>query len=366
MTVRDIYEATLVEINKENAQTFTTEEFNYVVNKSALALINEKYNFSETNQQLSDDLRVFIKNQTYSITDTLPIDTAPLDPTVATFNPITSYYISGTGTTVTLSTTRDLIANVSTIRFGELPTEYVVGTLTETTAVISPSLVTVPGVGDRVYIKVNPITIPDNTTTTARTVDINFSSSDYLHLISCRITWKTRRPVQDLVSHLVFAAKRLSYDMLNAIQNNTYLKPAPNRPYFQEFSNSSSRGIIPYSGATYKAYQNKPKMRIHVGSKNAAMELRTIDFDYLKMPEKITIYDEDIFSALVDTSQVLEFPDYMLNEMVKRCTIYLLEKSSDPRIQTQPAFNQEIPSVPMNIQMAGGAPKQQNQQQNQQ
>ena len=41
MTVRDIYEAVLVEINKENAQSFTIEEFNYVVNKAVLAFVNE-------------------------------------------------------------------------------------------------------------------------------------------------------------------------------------------------------------------------------------------------------------------------------------------------------------------------------------
>ena len=65
------------------------------------------------------------------------------------------------------------------------------------------------------------------------------------------------------------------------------------------------------------------------------------------------MYDTDLFSVASDTSQVLEFPDYLKNEIVKRCTIYLLEKAGDPRMQTQPAFNQEIGTYPMNIQMEG-------------
>ena len=53
MTIREIYEAVLVEINKKNAQSFTIEEFNYTINRSLLSLVNAKYNFYSANQQLS-------------------------------------------------------------------------------------------------------------------------------------------------------------------------------------------------------------------------------------------------------------------------------------------------------------------------
>ena len=70
MTAREIYEAVLIEVNKENAPQFTVEEFNYLINKAVLALVNEKYNFYSANQQLSDDLRVLLKQSIFNLENT--------------------------------------------------------------------------------------------------------------------------------------------------------------------------------------------------------------------------------------------------------------------------------------------------------
>ncbi len=358
MTVRDIYEAVLVEINKENAQSFTIEEFNYIVNKSVLAFVNKKYNFYPTNQQLSDDLRVLVKNQTFNINDTeVNIDGVDLDDT---YN-LTSSYVTENGVTdsaITVSSIKDLAVD-DVIAFGDDETEFTI------TAVNNASTIDLSGTTVNVYrntpirLKVGATAI-NSELTSVRTADITFTSSDYLHLVSCRVLWKTKRPADDAVTHIVFPAKRLTYDMLNAIQNNTYLNPAPNRPYYQVFNNSNNSGVttFPSSLNEYKEYQNKPSMKLHVGNPNTFMELVRVEFDYLKLPEFITLKDEDIFTAEVDNSQVLEWPGGLLNEIVKLCTMYLLEKSNDPRIQTQPLINQDTPDVPINMQTAAPPPKQ--------
>ena len=358
MTVREVYEATLVEINKENAQSFTIEEFNYIVNKAILSFVNEKYNFYAANQQLSDDLRVLVKNQTFSMNDTTDVD--PGNPTVAVFNATTSYLTEdlSSATTATLNTTRDLVDG-AIIRFGESTTPYTISDITGNEITFSPAATVIRGTS--VLVSTDPVSVSDDNITGDRVTDLSFISSDYLHLISCRVLWKTKRPSTNEITHLVFPAKRLTYDMMNAIQNNTYLKPAPNRPYYQLFDNTNNSGItnLDVSADDYRAYQNKPRSKVHIGIKDSVMELRSIEFDYLKMPETVTIYDADIFSAATDSSQVLEFPDYLLNEIVRRCTIYLLEKAGDPRVQSQPTFNTEIPSVPMNMQLGGMGSNQQ-------
>lgn len=351
MTVRDVYEAVLVEVNKENAQSFTLEEFNYVLNKAILASVNEKYNFYAVNQQLSDDLRVFVKGQTFSMTDTVDIESG--DDTTAVFNPTTSYLSTSisASTTATLNTTKDL-ANTNVIRFGSSAIDHTISDITNNVVTFSPAATA--SAGDRISLSTAPVPVPPNNTTSNRTVDLTFPSSDYWHLLSCRLLWKTRRPSQTVVTQIEFAAKRLTEDMLNVILNNTYTRPSPNRPYYQVYDNTANSGLLPLTAADgYRAYQNKPRMRIHIGPSNSIMELRSVEFDYLKLPEIVTIYDSDIFSATVDTSQVLELPDYLHNDIVKRCVIYLLEKAGDPRVQTQPQFNAEIPTVPMNLQMAG-------------
>lgn len=58
MTARQLYEAVLIELNKENAPNILLEEFNYFANKAINNYINKRYNIYDVNQQTTDDLRV--------------------------------------------------------------------------------------------------------------------------------------------------------------------------------------------------------------------------------------------------------------------------------------------------------------------
>ena len=351
MTVRDVYEAVLIEINKENAQSFTIEEFGYVLNKAILAFVNEKYNFYPVNQQLSDDLRVLLKKSNFNINDT---DTTIVGAPASTpiYNPTSSYTtaVVSSGTTVNVSSVKDLKAT-NTITIGTGATVYTIGSLTSTSITVTPAVATEIPSGSTINLLTTEQSI-DKTFSNNRTVDLTLPSSDYLHLVSCRTMWLTKKPLEDTVNKVIFTAKRLTFDMLNVIETNTYLRPTYHRPYHQVFDNNLNSGVtfFPSTLTEYKEYQNKPVVRIHVGQAHDYMELAMVEVDYLKVPEFVQVRDEDVFSVSTDNSQVLEFPNYLLNEIVKRCTIYLLEKASDQRIQTQPAFNQEIPAVPLNIQ----------------
>ena len=58
MTVRDIYEYALVELNKLNAPSLLLEDYNYFINKAIQQYINLVYAKSEIDQQSTDDIRV--------------------------------------------------------------------------------------------------------------------------------------------------------------------------------------------------------------------------------------------------------------------------------------------------------------------
>jgi hypothetical protein len=58
MTSRQLYEAVLIELNKENAPNIMLEDFNYLANKAVNQYINKRYNIYDINQQTTDDLRV--------------------------------------------------------------------------------------------------------------------------------------------------------------------------------------------------------------------------------------------------------------------------------------------------------------------
>lgn len=56
MTVRDLYDAALIEINKLEAPSMLLEDYNYLINKAIQQKVNKSYNWYEMNQQATDDL----------------------------------------------------------------------------------------------------------------------------------------------------------------------------------------------------------------------------------------------------------------------------------------------------------------------
>ena len=66
MSLRDVYEAVLVEMNKENAPNILLEDFNLLTNKAINQYVNKRYNIYEINQQVGDDLSVLKGSKTYT------------------------------------------------------------------------------------------------------------------------------------------------------------------------------------------------------------------------------------------------------------------------------------------------------------
>lgn len=61
----------------------------------------------------------------------------------------------------------------------------------------------------------------------------------------------------------------------------------------------------------------------------------------MKTPQFIRLTQDQV-DRVVDTSQVLEFPDYVCQEIVNELVKLLMENASDPRIQTNIPINQTI------------------------
>lgn len=61
MTLRDVFENCLIELNKVQAPSLLVKDFVYLYNKAVQMVFNKRYNLFEINQQLTDDLRVLTK-----------------------------------------------------------------------------------------------------------------------------------------------------------------------------------------------------------------------------------------------------------------------------------------------------------------
>ena len=73
MTIRELYDYALIEMNKVEAPSLLLEDFNYFMNKAVQQYINKVYNRYDINQQSSDDLRVLKATTQLSVTKQ-PID----------------------------------------------------------------------------------------------------------------------------------------------------------------------------------------------------------------------------------------------------------------------------------------------------
>ena len=90
-------------------------------------------------------------------------------------------------------------------------------------------------------------------------------------------------------------------------------------------------------------YGNKSKVRLEIryGKDDTTFQLSKVYIDYLKSPQFIRLTQEQI-DEVDDVTQILEFPDYVCQEIVNELIKLLMENASDPRLQSHIPVNQSI------------------------
>ena len=281
MNLKQVYQAVLIELEKQKAPSMLLDEFNYYYYKSVIQYINTKYNFCDMNQQEDDDLRVL------NMTATL----------------------SG-GNIVSKDDDKTLF------------------------------------------------TLP----------------SDYFHLKNCVITFNNPNAKCNSNSIIKKGARRLTSDKYPGILNNYYFKPSFKRPYYyihnvninvdnptnpysennisgtdiKEISDSGlviserprsikignkSTSLVKRQGEIRYGNVSPIRMEIRYGSDNSKFELVNVYVEYLKVPQQVILTKEQL-DLTEDTSQVMEFPDYVCLEIINELTHIIMENSSDPRLST--------------------------------
>ena len=311
MTARQVYEGVLIELNKVEAPSLLLEDFNYLFNKAVYQYINTRYNIYDINQQTTDDVRVL------KATAILPVKLAT--------NAYTGDDVTGDGVTA------------SNALYGA------------TYEVILPS--------------------------------------DYLHILNCVCNYKVKKQFKcyNPDSFVQFSARRLTSDLWSQIINNFYMRPMYKRPYFyihnvntnvanptnpyQASANSgtditsatTSDGTTTVTGGLPKTIKignnavdaversgqirfgniSQVRMEIRYGKDTSLFELVNVYIDYLKTPQNIRLTQEQL-DLTEDTSQMMEFPDYVCQEIINVLVKLVMENSSDPRLQTHIPVNTTI------------------------
>lgn len=263
MTARQVFEYSLIEINKVEAPTLLLEDYNYFINKAILQYINKRYNVYDLNQQTTDDLRVL--KGTAKITNMIPVT------------------------------------------------------------------------GNRLQGATYVADLPP----------------DYFHLLNCIVEFTVTKTFKCYTPSDPFyqGAKRLTADMYSGIINNFYLRPSYKQPYFYIHNTvdvlppvNPTLPDIPEIKENSRYGGGAPvKIEIRYGKDRSLFVLSAIEIDYLKVPRRVLLTEEEV-DITEDTSQVMEFPDYVCQEIIKELVTLLLENSSDPRLNTNIPINAAIPS----------------------
>ena len=83
------------------------------------------------------------------------------------------------------------------------------------------------------------------------------------------------------------------------------------------------------------------RMELRFGKDDKVFKPTRIYVDYLKAPQFIRLTQEQM-DGVEDTSQILEFPDYVVQEIINELVKILLENASDPRLQSHIPVSQSI------------------------
>jgi hypothetical protein len=82
-------------------------------------------------------------------------------------------------------------------------------------------------------------------------------------------------------------------------------------------------------------------MEIRYGRDNKVFELVEVAVDYIKTPQTIRLTQEQM-DLTEDTSQIMEYPDYVCQEIINELTTLIMVRTGDPIVQPFTQVNQTI------------------------
>lgn len=90
-------------------------------------------------------------------------------------------------------------------------------------------------------------------------------------------------------------------------------------------------------------YGNRSEVRVEIryGTDDSIFKLTDVYIDYIKAPQHIRLTQKQL-DTTEDTSQLLEFPDYVCQEIINELVHLIMENQENQRLQTHPVVSQSI------------------------
>lgn len=378
MTALQAYEAVLIELNKVGAPSLLLRDFNYDINKAINNYLNKRYNIYDVNQQTTDDLSRLKTSGVFTVNKTrTPIDgeldeyTQFLDSD-ATYEAIlpSDYFHILNCICLYQAKSQDKCVN---------PGKYVKAQATRLTADLYPQIIdnywNMPSYKRPYYYihnvntsEINPtnkiysITSPGGTDEIVRSkekdniyrnigTDIDAGNPEIIcYREDQELTFEPNdflgfSRTGDGETLARFTGITYNIDKGILVENTTGLTFSKVVYNPTKMPTTIVLGKKHHSNIQREAgnrYGNVSEVRLEIRyGDNSTYELKKVLVDYLKTPQYVELTQEQL-DTVEDTSQILEFPDYVCQEIINELVHIIMENNSDPRLQTHPVVTQSI------------------------
>lgn len=363
MTARQVFEATLIELSKIQAPALKLYEFNYLFNKAINQYINKVYNVYDINQQTTDDLRVlkataYLKPHKYGITssnETKPYNNYTSGGSNPEYNGKSpSADVQYATASSYLSSAHSQIQSLNGATYEVfMPIDY----LHMLNCVCIYYVAKQKDCWDAgSYIQIPATRLTADSWSQIVTDIYNRPSPMrpyyYIHNQSSSITIPTSPVTGNGTPSDTNPAGYTGTDMpiggyavvgdgmkANGTKDETVkVADAENagsnfQRTFQLKQGEATKDISLVEKPTAVRVANPSNVRceIRYGKDDSLFQLVEVQIDYVKSPQFIRLTQEQI-DLTEDTSQIMEFPDYVNQEIINELVHLVMEHSNDPRL----------------------------------
>ena len=371
MTARQVFESTLIELSKTQAPSLKLYEFNYLFNKAINQYINKVYNVYDINQQTTDDLRVLKA-------------TAFLTPHKVEIN-------KGT-TDSAIQNTSAVTGNQDQAKQESTTTAYN-GQATSYLSKAHRSIQSLHGATYEVFLPIDYLHMLNCVCIyyVAKTKDC-WDAGSYIEIPATRLTadsWssiitdiynrpspmkpyyyihnlnqsqkiptdpRTTTTIGTGLEEIGIDMKTFPYQVTHAdggegvtdinagTTNGTDIESQNSnfqRTYKFGDSDADRISLVEKPIAARIGNTSNVRCEIRYGKDDSLFQLAEVQVDYVKCPQFIRLTQEQI-DLTEDTSQIMEFPDYVNQEIINELVHLVMERINDPRLSNNMQMTQSI------------------------
>ena len=353
MTARQIFEATLIELSKIQAPALKLYEFNYLFNKAINQYINKVYNVYDINQQTTDDLRV-LKATAYLKPHKYRVDNAPYN-NFKSGGTKTAYTGDSPSDTTTYATASSYLSNehsqIQSLNGATYEVFMPIDYLHMLNCVCIYYVAKQKDCWDAgSYIQIPATRLTADSWSQIVTDIYNRPSPMrpyyYIHNQASSITIPTdpvtgngtpsdTNPAGYTGTDMPIGGYKVTSDD-GAVATNTSDESGAGSNFQRTFKLKNGEvskdiSLVEKPTAVRVANPSNVRCEIRYGKDDSLFQLVEVQIDYVKSPQFIRLTQEQI-DLTEDTSQIMEFPDYVNQEIINELVHLVMEHSNDPRL----------------------------------